>query len=155
MSHWRDFAWGFEAPFWTAINAASPLILFWPHDLTSRSFSSHELQHFVSIFSCLFDLSLLELLHDKKESKKEISPLQNGDGKSHCAPLPGDTIHVRILCPSNTKPDSQLYRILSPMLYREPWMTPFEIRPGVPHVWLGRTETHRENRWLGFHIKLL
>lgn len=25
-------------------------------------------------------------------------------------------------------------------------MTPFGMRPGVPHVWLGRTETEREKK---------
>ena len=45
---------------------------------------------------------------ERETERNNLLPLQNGDGKSHCAPLPGDTIHVRILCPSSTKPDSQL-----------------------------------------------
>lgn len=59
-----------------------------------------------------------------------------------------------MLCPSSTKPDSQLYRILSPMLYREPWMTPFGMRPGVPHVWLGRTEKERKLCLIVWNLKL-
>ena len=59
-----------------------------------------------------------------------------------------------MLCPSSTKPDSQLYRILSPMLYREPWMTPFGMRPGVPHVWLGRTEKERKLCLIIWNLKL-
>lgn len=121
MKHAKGFAHGFQAPSASLINMLGFTHLSSAHDLILRSFNSHDPTKWTVVGEVFL-------------------PLQNGEGKSHCAPLPGDTMQVRMLWPSSTKPDSQLYLILSPMLYREPWLTPFGMRPGVPHVWLGRTE---------------